>query len=190
VSEGAHAALHQSEEMRGNAEGGNRLVSLAAATIAVLAALGTLFAHHRSISALNVKNTAILLQARASDEYNHYEAKRVRAAIIDALLEAGVYRTQDARTRLKTFAEGEARESAAAFAKAKGLQADSDAAERRSERILHSYEILEIATTFFEVSIVLVSISALVRTPVFLTSGCALSAIGIVLLVFGGFQGH
>ena len=42
-----------------------RLLSLAAAVIAVLAALGTLFSHHRSITALAVKNEAILTQARA-----------------------------------------------------------------------------------------------------------------------------
>ncbi len=57
---------------------GNRLVSLAAAIIAVLAALGTLYSHHRSISALSVKNAAILTQARATDTYNAYEAKQIR----------------------------------------------------------------------------------------------------------------
>ena len=57
---------------------GNKLVSLAAAIIAVLAALGTLFSHHRSIAALSAKNQAILTQARATDTYNAYEAKQIR----------------------------------------------------------------------------------------------------------------
>ena len=66
MSESTHRKLSDSTEMRESSDRGNRLRSAAIAVIAVLAALGTLFAHHRSIEALTSKNQAILLQARAS----------------------------------------------------------------------------------------------------------------------------
>jgi hypothetical protein len=51
-------------------KGHDRLIPLVTAVIAVLAALGTLFAHHRSIEALVVKNDSIVATAKATDQYN------------------------------------------------------------------------------------------------------------------------
>jgi hypothetical protein len=190
VNENVHKTLHEAAEIQDKAERGRRLVSLAAAIIAVLAALGTLFTHHQSISALTAKNHAILLQARASDTSNKYEAKRVRAQIIDGLLDAGMYRDQAARARMESLAEKERRDSARDFDAAQAFETESSLAEDRSERLLRSYETIQIATTFFDVAIVLVSISALVRNAILLLSGCVLSVVGIALVVLGFIQGH
>jgi len=173
-----------------NGDRATRLVSLVAAIVAVLAAIGTLFAHHRSISALTEKNQAILLQAKASDTYGRSDAKRVRSEIIGALIDGGVYRNAAARQRLEQYAATEKQEAEGLFAKAHAFEVDSEAAETRSEKILQSYENLQIATTFFEISIVLVSISTLVRTRTFLTAGSGLTLVGLVLLVLGLFQGR
>jgi len=40
------------------------------------------------------------------------------------------------------------------------------------------------------VAIVLISISALVRTRIFLTIGCTVAAAGLATLLVGYFQGH
>ncbi len=190
MSENVHRTLHDAADLKETAERGRRLVSLAAAIIAVLAALGTLFTHHQSIVALTSKNRAILLQGRATDIYNRYEAKQVRAQIVDGLLETGLYRDQASRQRMTSFAEKERRDSAHDFDAAQNYQTESDLAENRSERYLRSYETLQVATTFFDVAIVLVSISALVRTRALLIAGLGLSAIGIALMIFGYLQGH
>ncbi|HTA40732.1 MAG TPA: hypothetical protein VK760_16740, partial [Candidatus Acidoferrales bacterium] len=85
MSENIYPKFNEANERVEHLSGGSRkLVSLAAAIIAVLAALGTLFSHHRSISALTAKNVAILTQARASDRYNSYEAKQVRYNVYSA----------------------------------------------------------------------------------------------------------
>jgi hypothetical protein len=47
---------------------------------------------------------------------------------------------------------------------------------------------LQFATTAFEISIVLVSISALAGARLFLPLGCALSAFGVALLITGLIQ--
>lgn len=167
---------------------GNRPVSLAAAIIAVLAALGTLFSHHRSISALSAKNQAILTQARATDIYNAYEAKQIRYNIYRALLASDLIRSADVRARVEAVAESERTSSPAVLEKAKALESQAARDDEHSESILKSYEILQFATTMFEISIVLVSISALAGARLFLPLGCGLSGFGLVLFVIGLLQ--
>ncbi len=170
--------------------GGNRLVSLAAAIIAVLAALGTLFAHHRSIAALSAKNQAILVQARATDSYNAYEARQIRVNIYRALIASGLIRNAETEGRLEAVAGRESDAMPPILERAKTLEKQADENDERAEGILKSYEVLQFATTAFEISIVLVSISALSGTRVFLPLGCALSAFGIALFVTGVLQSH
>jgi hypothetical protein len=188
VSENVHKVLSDAEELQEKIRDGRRVTSVVIAVIAVLAALGTLFTHHRSISALTVKNQAILAQARASDAYNKYEAKQVRSQVARVLLSSGVPQTAAARKELQTFADSERDTSVAVLTKARALEASSEEDDVRSEKVLKSYETMQIATTFFDIAIVLVSISTVVQTRAFLTAGGALSVIGIVFLIFGFFQ--
>jgi hypothetical protein len=169
---------------------GSRLVSLAAAIIAVLAALGTLFAHHRSISALSSKNQAILTQARASDTYNAYEAKQTRYNIYRALLASDLVRKAETRARLESVAESESVSAPPVLQRAKDLEKQALHEDERSDQIMKSYETLQFATTAFEISIVLVSISALAGARLLLPLGCVLSAFGLVLFVTGLVQGR
>jgi Domain of unknown function (DUF4337) len=166
----------------------NRLVSLAAGIIAVLAALGTLYAHHRSIAALSAKNQAILTQARATDTYNAYEAKQIRYNIYRAMLASDLVRKTENRRRLEAVAESERASSPDVLERAKTLEDEAARDDERSEVILKSYGTLQFATTLFEVSIVLVSISALAGARLFLPLGCGLSGIGLVLFAIGLLQ--
>lgn len=177
--------MSDAEALQVAARRGNRVVSVAVAIIAVLAALGTLFTHHRSIAALTAKNEAILSQARASDAYGKYDAKQVRYQVATVLLQSGLPSTADGRKALQTLAERERDSSIALLAKAQALETASEEDDSRSEKIFKSYETLQFATTFFEISIVLVSISALVSARWFLGAGAALSTIGIVLMILG-----
>ena len=188
MSENVHKALSDAGELQGTAVRGDRITSVVIAIVAVLAALGTLFAHHRSISALTTKNQAILSQARASDAYGKYEAKQVRFQVAQTLIASGVVRTQEGRRALVTLANRERDTSPAVLAKAQALEASSEHDETLSERVLKSYETLQLATTFFDIAIVLVSISTLVRTRAFLTVGCSISVVGLAFLLFGYFQ--
>ncbi len=166
----------------------NRLVSLVAAIVAVLAALGTLFAHHRSITALSAKNQAILTQARATDTYNAYEAKQIRYNIYQALLTSDLVRNAANRARLESVAENERSTSPVVLAKAQALEDQAKRDDEHSEAVLKSYEMLQFATTMFEISIVFVSLSTLAGARLLLPAGCGLSAIGLVLFAIGLFQ--
>jgi hypothetical protein len=191
LSENIYPKFNEANERVEHLSGGSRkLVSLAAAIIAVLAALGTLFSHHRSISALTAKNVAILTQARASDRYNSYEAKQVRYNVYSAFLAAGLPKAQAGKDLVKKLADKEQASSLTTFADAERLDGAARDKEEQSELILKSYETLEIGTTFCEIAIVLVSISALASTRIFLTIGSTLAAIGLVFLIYGYFQAH
>ncbi|MGC1381597.1 MAG: DUF4337 family protein [Candidatus Baltobacteraceae bacterium] len=168
--------------------GGNKRLALATAIMAVLAALGTLFAHHRSISALSAKNQAILAQARATDSYNAYEAKQIRANIYRALLATELVRSAETRARLESVAEREESSSPGVLEKAQALEAQAGKDDARSEVVMRSYELLQFATTFFQIAIVVLSISALTATRILFPLGSALSAIGLILFVVGLVQ--
>jgi hypothetical protein len=168
---------------------GSRVTSLAAAVVAVLAAFGTLYSHHRSISALTAKNQAILAQARATDTYNAYEAKQIRYNIYQALLATDIVTNAESRARMQSVAQREQTSSPILLEQAKAFEKQAELADERSETSLKSYETLLFATTLFEISIIVVSLAALGPIRVFVPLGSALSAVGIVLLVLGLFQG-
>ncbi len=172
------------------APGRRPLVSLAAAIFAVLAALGTLFTHHRSIAALSEKNQAILVQGRATDTYNAYEAKQIRFNIYQALLTTNLARDPASRARLQAIAERERESSPAVLDTAKALAEEAVGYDARAEVTLKSYETLLLSTTFFEIAIVMVSIAALASTRILLPVGAGLAAVGIVLFAVGLFQGR
>ena len=188
MSENLHKTLTESDEIQSAAAHGDRVTSLVIAIAAVLAALGTLFAHHRSIEALATKNQAILSQARASDAYGKYEARQVRFQITQTLIASGMLPTERAHKALADLAASEADASTALLAKAQTLENLSEESDQRSEEVLRSYEMLQLATVFFDIAVVLVSISALVRTRALLVVGGTLSIIGIVLLLVGYFR--
>jgi hypothetical protein len=182
--------LHEAGERREAIERGNRAAALAAAIIAVLAALGTLFSHHRSISALTAKSQAILLQGRAADRRNAAEGKQIRSELYAALLKAGIAQTQDAKKSLAAVVDSERNAAEIAGKQADTFENESLDYDSRSDVAMKTYETLEWATAIFEMAIVLVSISTLSRTRALLVGGCALSAFGIVLMIVGLSQGH
>lgn len=187
MSENAHSTLIDAGELQNTAVRGDRVVSVLIAVTAVLAALGTLLAHHRSIEALTAKNQAILSQARASDAYARYEAGQVRYQIAQALA-IGIVHDTKGRMALTELATREEASSTSLLSRAQALESLSEQADVRSEQVLRSYETLQLATIFFNIAVVIVSVSALARTRGLLTVGVTLGALGLVLLIFGYFR--
>jgi len=154
-----------------------RLIPFFTAVIAVLAALGTLYSHHRSIQALALRNDAVLLTEKASDQYQYYQSKQLRVTLYQAL-------------KMPKEASAEQHSSLAVYAEAKHLDEKADHEQDHAEALLTSFETLEIATTLFEISIAFASIAALTdaRLPLWFAMG--LTAIGLVVGIIGYFQAH
>ncbi|MHB8196524.1 MAG: DUF4337 family protein [Vulcanimicrobiaceae bacterium] len=179
-----HKTMHGVTER--HEQTGNASVAVIASTVAVLAAIGTLLSAHRSIHALSIKNQAVLSFVRASDRYAHYQAKRVKVHIYAAFAATSPGR-QAARFTL--IADKERQSATPILAQAKALDAKASREERASERLLSSFETIGVGTTLLEISIVLVSISALGAQRVLMWSGCVLAAVGVAFLILGFLSG-
>jgi hypothetical protein len=171
-----------------HAQGHDRLIPFFTALVAVLAALGTLFSHHRSIAALALRNQAVLITAKASDQFSYYQTKQLKITLYQALLAGSAVSPR--ATALRVELEREQRASVGVFAEAKSLEREATLDQERAEHLLQSFETLGIATTLFEISIAFASIAALTDTRITLVAGAVLSSIGLVLAVTGYFQAH
>ncbi len=184
----AHKVLEeaaQRHEHAVNAE--RRWIPVAAAIIAVFAALATLFSNQRSTAGLVAKNEAILAQTKASDQYNYYESKRIKYHMYAAFADAHVTSSAQGERHLRSVAAKEESEAKPILRDARRLEHESAVDQERSERALKSHEVLEVAVTLFEVSIVFVSISALTASRLLGYVAGASTTIGMVFLLLGLF---
>ena len=175
------------EEVRGPHERdheGPRWVPIAAAVLAVFAAISSYAGNVRSTTALIAKNDAIVAITHASDTYAEFQADRLKFYVAQTALDAGVGPGGDA-VKLREAATREAGKAKPLLAKAKGFEDEAKRANARSERSLAQHETIEVATTLFEVSIVLVSITALVGSRLLPIVAGVASALGIVIFAIG-----
>lgn len=165
---------------------GQKIVPVATAIIAVMGALATLSAHHRSTGALAQKNEGVLLQTKASDQYNYYDSTRMRVQLSETFIEAGVVKAGSPGHKvLEDEIRRDTAQSQAIFDKAEGLESASAAAMERADKAMRTYENAEVAAALFQVSIVLASITALTRTRAFLIAAMGLSVFGLVFYIVG-----
>lgn len=184
----AHKAMHEAhtDDTPAHADGEGhhapRWTPIAAALLAVLAAIASLFSNQLTTESLLEKNDAILYQAKASDQWNYYQAKRIKEHVYTAIaltapavglheLQATARKEHQALTRI--------------LATAKLLEHDVEIHNARSEHAMRRHQTIEIAVTMFEVAIVLVSISTLVSSPVLSVVAALASILGVFFLASG-----
>jgi hypothetical protein len=184
-----HEKFEEASEIGGHgthqAKHGATWVPIAAAVLAVVTAIFTLFTAQRSTESLVEKNEAILQTTRASDAYNEYEARSIKQHIYESLVTAGVARNPDA---LERVAQHEQAAAKPVFAKAMLAEKDAAQANVRAARFRTQYVTMEVGITLLDISIVLVSISALVTTPVLTIVAGSAAAIGLLTCTVGFFR--
>jgi small-conductance mechanosensitive channel len=160
-----------------------RWVPIAAAVLALLAASTGLVANLRVTQSSAAKSDAIIFITRAADAYNEFGSRSVRQHIYEAALEG----TTDPRraAHLRSIAEHEKQEKAPLLQKARTLDERSRAATDHAEHILTSHEILSVATTLFEIAIVLVSVTALVGSRLLPIAAAIATAAGLAIALRG-----
>ena len=168
------------ERHQAGGEHGPRWVPLVAAILAVLAAITTFVSNLRSTGALIAKNDAIVATARAADTYNEFEAGRIKYYIYQAAIDTN--RGGDV-AKLRATADRETKKGPPLLAKARAFDEQAAHDNERSERLLLSHEIIEVATTLFEVSIVLISITALVGSRLLPTIAGIASLAGVIIFL-------
>jgi hypothetical protein len=176
--------FEEAHERHEHGHEGPRWIPVVAATLAVLAAVSGFLSNRNMTLALMAKNEAIHKTTLASDAYNEYQASRIKLAIAQTALDSGIA-PNGHPDRLKKIVDHESPKRKPLLAKARQFETESEQQNAASERLLRSHEIIEVAVTLFEISIVLVSITALVGSRLLPWVAGIASAGGVVFLVAG-----
>jgi hypothetical protein len=177
--------INEARERNEQLAEGEKLVPILAAVIAVFAALATLFANHSSITGLATKNEAILVQSKAVDQWNYYQAKQIKLEVNNALILSGAVTNKNGLSLMNAAVAKERKKAADASAEAQQLTKQADDEYESAERYMRSYEKFEVSATLFEVSIVLVSITALMRAKTLLWVAGGATIVGAAFFLQG-----
>ncbi len=182
----AHHALEGATEHHGTTRSGHaRLVPLAAALLAVIAAIATLLSNKSATEALALKNEAILLRTEASDSYNFYQARSIKEYIYQATVDANPKLDTAVRAKLLKIPAHEKTAKRPLLARGRAQEEEAKEASRRSERLLRAHEVMEAGVTLLEIAIAIISISALTSSTFLIGFGAIAAVGGLVLLLYG-----
>ena len=164
---------HSSKHMRS---------AITAAILAVLAALGSLLSGHAA-------NEAILLRSKASDQWSYYQSKSTKAhlyevnkSLVDTLMQgqtgarttALADLTKSIEAKMQTYAKEQ-----------KDIEDKAIDLEKESEHEFAAHQMYSYAVAFFQICIVLASISILVDSTILFQGSVLGGIIGVVLMVIG-----
>ena len=134
-------------------------VSITIAILAVIAAtIGSLETLETAAS-MGDKNAAVLLQNRATDNWNFYQAKSIKKH----LYTVGAANGGPMAEGFKKQVEGYGREEKELFAKGQALEHQTEEKLKDSEHHEHRHHILTISVTFLHVAIAIATIAIIVR---------------------------
>jgi hypothetical protein len=162
------------KEVREGGEGGMRQVSLVISVLAVLVAMVTVLGHR-------THTEAVLMQTRAADQWNLYQAKKIRQGQVSTAADllslqpssndaAVQKKLNDYRSHMQKWDADLAEEQS----KAQDLEQEVDHAERRADR----YDLGE---ALLQIAVVLSSITLLTRQKAYFLLGSLLGLAGLVL---------
>ncbi len=153
----------------------DKRIGLTMAVVAVLLAVSTMLGHR-------THTESVLLQTRATDQWSFYQAKNIRAHMYEANSQMLGALAGAASAKLaadfKSQSEKQRADAEQIRANAENLESETHATERKA---VH-YDLSEI---FFEIGIVLCSISLLSGSPLFWRLSFLSTAVGIAIAVRG-----
>jgi Domain of unknown function (DUF4337) len=162
------------EQMKEGGEAGIVGVSLAISILAVLVAMITVLGHRSHTQ-------AVLAQSRASDQWNLYQAKKIRQQDVtlttDLIHILSVPPSKEAAAKLDEYKAHSAKwdeDLKQASEQAQAFAEETERAERRANR----YDLSE---ALLQIGVVLASITLLTRRKSFWAAGMVLGLVGIVI---------
>jgi hypothetical protein len=142
-------------------------VALSTAILAVLAAISGLLSGKHA-------NEAIMSQIEASDQWNYYQAKSIKASVLDAKKSlAGAVDEKD-RAKAARYEEEQA-----------DIKKDAEQKEGAAKTNFHRHEVYARGVTMFQIAIAIAAISALTRKRRFWIVSLLFGAVGCVFVVLG-----
>jgi hypothetical protein len=130
-------------------------VSITIAILAVVAATVGSLETIETAATIGAKNEAVLLQNKATDNWNFYQAKSIKKNMYEIAATA----IPDAKADLKQQAQRYGSDEKDLFAKGQALEQATEAKLHESAQHEHRHEILTVAVTLLHVSIAIATIS-------------------------------
>ncbi len=162
---------HLHEEIHHHAEHGGApwisWVALSTAILAVLAAIAGLLSGKHA-------NEAMMSQIEASDQWGYYQAKSIKATIVETRMTLGTAPSAQDQAKIAKYVEEEAE------IKREAQQKQADA---RSH--FHQHEVFARAVTMFQIAIAVAAISALTKRRRYWLLSLGLGAVGLIFLALG-----
>jgi hypothetical protein len=133
-------------------------VALSTAVLAVLAAIAGLLSGKHA-------NEAMMNQIEASDQWSYYQAKSVKATVLDAKIALSATPSAQDREKTARYQEEESE-----------IKSEAEHKEAAAKSNCHKHEVFARGVTMFQIAIAIAAISALTKRRRF----------WIVSLLFGG----
>jgi len=142
-------------------------VALSTAILAVLAAISGLLAGMYA-------NEAMMSQIKSSDQWGYYQAKSIKAAILEA------------KTTLATEATDRDKEKATQYQEEqREIKSEAEHKEAEAKASFHRHEVFARSVTMFQIAIAIAAISALTKKRRYWFVSMVFGLIGVVFLVLG-----
>jgi predicted cobalt transporter CbtA len=162
---------HLHEEIHHHAKHGGvpwvSWVALSTAILAVLAAIAGLLAGMHA-------NEAMMAQIQASDQWGYFQAKSIKAAILEA------------KTTLASEASERDKQKAAQYQEEQAeIKREAEHKEAEAKANFHKHEVFARSVTMFQIAIAIAAISALTKRRRFWLVSLVFGLAGLVFLVLG-----
>lgn len=172
-------------------ESGNllRTIALTTALFAAFAAIASLQAGGTVNEALALKTEATQLQAQASDQWAYYQAKGIKAVVLqtqkNTLLALDKTPAVDADKNIERYTE----EQKQAKESAEELERKRDEKGKEADELIHHHHFYAFSVALLQVAIALGAVAALTRKRLAWLGSTALGLIGAGVFAFA-FFGH
>jgi hypothetical protein len=161
--EGLHEHVQHSAEHSG--EVWISWVALSTAILAVLAAIAGLLSGKHA-------NEAMMSQIEASDQWNYYQAKSIKASVLDAKMSLATAADEKDKAKATRYEEEQSE-----------IKKDAEQKELEAKSNFHRHEIYARSVTMFQIAIAIAAISALTKKRKFWMVSLLFGAVGCAFLV-------
>ncbi len=144
------------------AHSGDSFLALVSVTIAILAVFAASVGSLETIetaATINAKNDAVLLQNKATDTWNFFQAKSIKKNMYQIAASAGSGPVDDFKKQAKRYGEDEKE----LHNKGQSLEHQTEAKLSESEHHEHRHHVLTIAVTLLHVAIAIATLSIIMR---------------------------
>jgi hypothetical protein len=165
---------HLQEEIHHHAEHGGApwisWVALSTAILAVLAAIAGLLSGSHA-------NEAMMNQIEASDQWGYYQAKSIKASVLEAKMTLAAAATEKDKEKAAQYQEEQTE-----------IKREAEHKQAEAKANFHKHEFFARSATMFQIAIAIAAISALTKKRRFWFVSLVFGLVGVVFLVLGSMS--